>query len=137
MAAKVRVLFVCTENSARSQMAEALMRHFYGKAFEVFSAGTAPTEIDPKALQALAELKLDASGLKPNAVTDFADIPFDYVITLCDKARQECPAIAASREHAHWDFPDPKNLGVDGFKKIAQQIAERIKLFALVKLKKG
>ena len=103
----IRVLFVCTGNSARSQMAEALLRHFGKDRFEVFSAGTNPRgEIHPLARHVLGELGIDMTGQAPKDLSRFADEHFDYVISLCDRARGECGGLRGDHI-AHWSFSDP------------------------------
>ncbi|MFP2769880.1 metalloregulator ArsR/SmtB family transcription factor [Oceanisphaera sp. KMM 10153] len=131
-----RVLFVCTANSARSQMAEALLRHFGGGGFEVFSAGMAPSEVDPRTLQALQDFGLETAGLKSKSVESLADQHFDFVISLCDKAHMECRHWPGSGVVMAWDFPDPKDSGdPKAFARSLQEISERIRLFVLVNSK--
>lgn len=103
----VRVLFVCTGNSARSIMAEALLRHRSGARFDVFSAGTHPKSVNPLALRALAEVGIDASPAGSKSVDEFAGQPFDYVITVCDEAREACPVFPGARRTLHSGFEDP------------------------------
>ena len=103
----LRVLFVCTGNSARSIMAEALLRAYGGGGFEVDSAGTEPRGINPLTLRALAEVGIDASRARSKSVTEFLGRPFDYVITVCDEARQVCPVFPGVHESLHWDTEDP------------------------------
>jgi arsenate reductase len=97
-----RVLFLCTANSARSQMAEALVNHDLGDRFEAFSAGTAPT-----ALAVLAELGIDHPHARSKSLDEFADRTFDFVITLCDSANETCPLFFGGVKRAHIGFPDP------------------------------
>lgn len=131
-----RVLFVCTANSARSQMAEALLRHFAGDRFEVFSAGTEPSEVDPRTLQALQEFGLETAGLRSKSIDSLADRPFDFVISLCDKAHLECRHWPGSGVVMAWDFPDPKDSGdPKAFALTLHEISERIRLFVLVNSK--
>ena len=103
----IRVLFVCTGNSARSVMAEALLRTRGGTAFEVNSAGTEPKGVNPLTVRVLAEAGIDASFARSKSVSEFLDQPFDYVVTVCDQARQACPVFPGGRERLHWDFEDP------------------------------
>jgi len=132
-----RVLFVCTANSARSQMAEALLRHFAGDQFEVFSAGTSPSEVDPRTIAALKGFGLDAEGLESKSIESLADQSFDFVITLCDKAHQECRHWPGSGVVMAWDFPDPKaSNDPKAFTHSLQELSERIRLFVLVNSKK-
>ncbi len=105
-----RILFVCTGNSARSQMAEGLARRLAAPGVEVASAGTHPAGVNPLAVEALGELGIDISVQRSKRIED---VPggFDYVITLCDSAAQECPALPASRARLHWSLPDPVATG--------------------------
>ncbi|MDX1266574.1 MAG: metalloregulator ArsR/SmtB family transcription factor [Oceanisphaera sp.] len=131
-----RVLFVCTANSARSQMAEALLRHFAEDSFEVFSAGTEPTEVDPRTLKALQDFGLETTGLQSKSIESLADQHFDFVISLCDKAHMECRHWPGSGVVMAWDFPDPKNSGdPKAFALTMHEISERIRLFVLVNSK--
>lgn len=133
---KLRVLFLCTANSARSQMAEALLKKHGNDLFEVFSAGTAPEDVDPRTLLALDAFGLPSAGLTSKSVTDLQDQHFDYVISLCDKAHQECKTWPGSGVVMAWDFSDPKTSDQPGaFNKTLQEINERIRLFVLVNSK--
>jgi arsenate reductase len=107
MAYPIRVLFLCTGNSCRSQMAEALLRHFGGKDFEVYSAGTEPKPIHPLTRQVMAEIDHDLSGHRSTDLQDFLGQSFDYVITVCDRARDNCPTLRGDNERIHWGFQDP------------------------------
>src|SRR5579872_869678 len=91
MGSKKRVLILCTGNSARSQMAEGLLRHDAGDRFEAFSAGTNPSSIRPEAIAAMLELGIDISGHRSKSVDEFAGQRFDYVLTVCDNAKESCP----------------------------------------------
>jgi arsenate reductase (thioredoxin) len=134
----IRVLFVCTGNSARSVMAEALLRHHGGDRFEVFSAGTEPKGINPLTLRILAEAGIDASFARSKSVTEFLGQSFDYVVTVCDQARQSCPVFPGVHESLHWGYEDPaaaegtddERMGV--FRKVFIQMAERVKQFAVL-----
>jgi arsenate reductase len=106
----IRVLFVCTHNSARSQMAEALLRHLGGGRFEVHSAGTEPSRVSPFAVRAMAKLNLDISGARSKHVAAFVGRDWDYVITVCDDARERCPVFPGDVERIHWSFPDPSAI---------------------------
>lgn len=131
-----RVLFVCTANSARSQMAEALLRHFAGDSFEVFSAGTEPGAVDVRTLQALQDFGLDTTGLVSKSVESLADQHFDFVISVCDKAHRECRHWPGSGVVMAWDFPDPKTSShPKAFALTLQELSERIRLFVLVNRK--
>jgi len=105
--APIRVLFVCTGNSARSVFAEALLRHHGGTAFEVHSAGTEPKGINPLTLRTLEAAGIDASSARSKSVTEFLGQRFDYVITVCDQARQSCPVFPGVHETLHWGYEDP------------------------------
>jgi arsenate reductase (thioredoxin) len=102
-----RVLILCTGNSARSQMAEGLLRHDAGDRFQVTSAGTNPTEVRPEAIAAMREIGIDISGQRSKSVEDFAGQAFDYVITVCDNAKESCPVFPATTKRIHWSIEDP------------------------------
>ncbi|MGE5114206.1 MAG: arsenate reductase ArsC [Acidobacteriaceae bacterium] len=104
---KKRVLILCTGNSARSQMAEGLLRHIAGDRFEVFSAGTRPTGLNPLSVEALREVGIDISDHRSKSVDEFAGQQFDYVITVCDNARELCPVFPGTGQRIHQNFPDP------------------------------
>jgi arsenate reductase (thioredoxin) len=104
---KRRVLFVCTHNSARSQMAEALLRTLGGERFEAFSAGTEATHVRPQAVRAMAELGIDISSQQSKTLDGYLEQPFDAVITVCDNANETCPVFFGARHRLHWSFPDP------------------------------
>jgi arsenate reductase (thioredoxin) len=101
------VLFLCTHNSARSQMAEGLLRHFGGDHFEVFSAGTEAMHVRPLAIRAMAELDIDISQQQSKTFERYVTEQFDKVITVCDQANEACPVFLGARERLHWSFPDP------------------------------
>ena len=107
MADKQRVLFLCTHNSARSQMAEGLLRHLGGDRFEAFSAGTEATCVRPLAVRTMRELGIDISSQESKALDRYVDQAFDKVITVCDQANEACPIFFGARELLHWSFPDP------------------------------
>lgn len=104
---KQRILFICTHNSARSQMAEGLLRHLAGDRFEVFSAGTQATSVRPLAIRAMNELGIDISEQQSKTLDRYLNEPFDAVITVCDTAAEACPIFPASGQHLHWSFEDP------------------------------
>lgn len=134
----IRVLFVCTGNSARSVMAEALLRRHGGDRFEVFSAGMEPKGINPLTLRVLAEAGIDASFARSKSVTEFLGQPFDYVVTVCDQARQTCPVFPGVHASLHWGYEDPAAAeGTDEarlavFRKVFIQMSERVLQFATV-----
>nr|QOU99534.1 Arsenate reductase [Pseudomonas syringae pv. actinidiae] len=133
MSLPIRVLFVCVANSARSQLAEALLRHTDPR-FEAFSGGSEPSIVDSRTIEALKDAGIDASGLRSKSIDEFRDDRFDYVITLCDKAASECYAIPSTGEIIAWDFPDPvTSENPAAFRHTLEDIHERIKLFVLVK----
>ena len=107
MTAPIRVLFLCTHNSARSQIAEAMLRHMGGDDFAAFSAGTEVTRVHPLALAALAERGIDIRGLSSKHLGDFVGQHVDVVITVCDRANDACPVFPGDTERIHWSFPDP------------------------------
>jgi len=104
---KQRVLFICTHNSARSQMAEGLLRHLGDDRFEVFSAGTEATFVRPMAIQAMAELGIDISHQQSKTLDRYLGEPFDDVITVCDTAAEVCPVFPGATRRRHWSFEDP------------------------------
>jgi arsenate reductase len=106
----VRVLFLCTGNSARSQMAEAILEQVGGPRFQVASAGTEPKGVNPLTLQILRDAGIDWSVATSKSVTQFRDQPFDYVITVCDRARQACPVFPGADQSLHWDLEDPAEV---------------------------
>ena len=128
-----RVLFLCTHNSARSQMAEGFLRALAGDRFEVASAGTEATRVHPLALRAAAEVGIDLSGHTSKTLDRFLDEPWDYVITVCASAEARCPAFPGRTRRLHWNFDDPstapgtieERLAV--FRATRDQIRERIR----------
>ncbi len=129
---KKSVLILCTGNSARSQMAEGLFRHLGGDRFEVFSAGTRPSNLRPEAIIAMREIGIDISQHRSKSVDEFVGRPFDYIITVCDNAKETCPVFPGSGKRLHWPFEDPppiesgeeKSLPV--FRKVRDQMREHI-----------
>ena len=103
----MRVLILCTGNSARSQMAEGLLRHDAGNRFEVSSAGTKPTRVRAEAIAAMREVAIDISGQRSKSVEEFTGQSFDYVITVCDNAKETCPVFPATTKRIHWSIEDP------------------------------
>jgi arsenate reductase len=106
-----RVLFLCTHNSARSQMAEGLLRHLGGGRFEVHSAGTEATRVRPLAVRAMAELGIDISGHESKTLDRYLNQPWDDVVTVCDDANEACPFFPGGKRRRHWSFPDPSRAG--------------------------
>ncbi len=128
-----RVLFLCTHNSARSQMAEGLLRMIGGDEFEAFSAGTEPSKVRPLAIKAMAELGVDISHQWSKHLREYLHQPFDYVITVCDDAREACPYFPGGLHHLHWSFPDPSQATgdeaaqLDVYRQVRDAIAARIR----------
>ena len=137
------VLFVCTHNASRSQMAEGFLRHLGGDAFEASSAGTEPGELHPLAVEVMAEQGIDISGQQAKSVDDFVQQEFDYVITVCDDARESCPFFPNARHRVHWSFPDPsKATGSRAerlafFREVREGIRARIEEFIAAVPPKG
>lgn len=104
---KTKVLFVCTQNSARSQMAEGLLRNMYGNIYDVYSAGTNPYQVNPYAVKVMEELGISMSSHRSKSVAEFKNDQFDYVITVCDSARENCPYFAGGKKYLHHSFSDP------------------------------
>lgn len=128
-----RVLFLCTGNSARSQLAEAIFRHLTGDNFIVQSAGTQPSEIDPRVFTVLEEKSIDANQLTNTRLDEVKDVHFDYVITLCDKANQECALFSDTNALLHWDLVDPKPIkGKQVFIDTFNDLKDRIALFVML-----
>jgi ArsR family transcriptional regulator, arsenate/arsenite/antimonite-responsive transcriptional repressor / arsenate reductase (thioredoxin) len=131
-----RVLFLCTGNSARSQMAEALLRHIGKGRFAAFSAGTSPRpQVHPDAIQTLTHHDIPSEGLVPKNVATFSGQSFDYVITLCDRAREVCPAFE-SAEMMHWTFHDPAEADAASrrsvFDKIFAGLSQRVRFLIII-----
>jgi len=137
----IRVLFVCTHNSARSQIAEALLRDHGGIDFEVFSAGTEVTQVNPYAVRVLADLGIDWSGARSKSIAEFLDQRFDYVITVCDRARETCPVFPGSENTLHWGLDDPSEVeGSDSerlaaFRRTELEVSTRLRPFTEVALR--
>ncbi|MBL1320716.1 MAG: metalloregulator ArsR/SmtB family transcription factor [Methylophaga sp.] len=135
--AKKKVLFLCSGNSARSQMAEALLRYKAGDMFDVFSAGTVPEKIDDKALSALANFGVPTEDLESKDIQLFEGKEFDFIISLCDKARQEYKTYPISGQHIAWDFADPKSRsGTVPFQATLNELNNRISMFVSIQSKK-
>lgn len=133
--AKKRVLILCTGNSVRSQMAEGLLRHDAGDRFEVFSAGVNPCPIRQESIAVMQELGLDLRGHRSKHLNEFAGQRFDYVLTVCDHAREVCPVFPAATKVVHHSFADPGNYNgpaderLAEFRKIRDQIREYLRGF--------
>jgi arsenate reductase len=127
-----RVLFICTKNSARSQMAEGLVNHDLAGEFQAFSAGTDPSDVHPVAVAVMGELGIDISHHRSKAMDEFANEKFDYVITLCDQANESCPVFFGGTKRLHMGFEDPATAGgreaekLSAFRKVRDQIREKV-----------
>lgn len=130
---KTRVLILCTANSARSQMAEGLLRHLAGERMEVFSAGSKPSVVNPYAIRAMQARGLDIRGHRSKHLNEYLSEPFDYVITVCDNAAETCPVFPGKAERIHWSFPDPAAVEGDDAKILASFIRVRDDLEAAFK----
>ena len=132
---KKRVLVLCTGNSARSQIAEGLLRHEADKRFEVYSAGTQPTQVRSEAVEVMRELGIDISGHRSKLLAEFAGREFEFVITVCNRAREECPVFSGAPERRHWPFEDPATFVQDGeerlraFRSLRDRIHARVMVF--------
>ncbi|MFN2576513.1 MAG: arsenate reductase ArsC [Pyrinomonadaceae bacterium] len=138
MTEKKRVLFLCTGNSARSQMAEGLLRNMGGDRVEVFSAGVALSFVRPQAMIVMKEIGIDISKHRSKSVDEFLDQPLDYVITVCDHANQRCPILPGTAERIHWSIDDPVSFGseatqLDAFRRARDELQTRIAAFLSVK----
>lgn len=130
---KRRVLILCTGNSARSQMAEGLLRHDAGERFAVFSAGVDPTAVKPEAIAVMREVGVDISHHRSKSVAEFTGQEFDYVITVCDNANEQCPVFPGRTQRIHWSFEDPaaakgaaqERLAI--FRRVRDEIREQLK----------
>jgi len=126
---------LCTGNSARSQMAEGLLRHFGGADYEVHSAGTRPSEVNPLAIEAMCEIGIDISSHRSKSVTEFANHKFDSVITVCDSAAEQCPVFPGAPQPIHWSLPDPAAVAgsqeekLMAFRSVRDDLAKRLKDF--------
>lgn len=132
---KQRVLFLCTGNSARSQMAEGLLRALAGDRFEVFSAGTEPSFVRPQAIAVMNELGIDISNHRSKSLSEFLNDKFDYVITVCDHASQRCPVFPGRVKRIHWSIDDPVISGSEeaqfaAFRQARDELQEQIRTFA-------
>lgn len=135
MTEKKRVLILCTGNSARSQMAEGLLRHDGGDRFAAFSAGTKPGSVRPEAVAAMREVGIDISAHRSKSVDEMLGEKFDYVITVCDNARESCPVFPAQTMRLHWSFDDPAVATGDEaarltvFRRVRDEIRARLRQF--------
>ena len=134
---RIRVLILCTGNSARSQMTEGLLRHEFGEAFDVQSAGTLPTSVRDEAIRVMSEIGIDISSHHSKHVDRFIGSDFDYVITVCDNARESCPVFPtrAVRIHHSFEDPPPQDVGSDEarmkiFRRVRDEMQEWVRAFA-------
>jgi arsenate reductase len=129
---KRRVLILCTGNSARSQMAEGLLRHLGGTRVEVFSAGTKPVDVNPLAIEAMREMGVDISAQRSKSVAEFAGQAFATVITVCDNAAEACPVFPGTTQRVHWSLPDPAAVSgaeeekLEAFRKVRDELERQI-----------
>lgn len=132
---KRRVLFLCTGNSARSQMAEGWLRHLAGDRYEVCSAGTQPVGLNLGSVEAMAEVGIDISHHRSKHVAEYATQPIDYVITVCDRAKESCPRWSGATHLLHWSFDDPAAVTESAeqrrqvFRRVRDEIAASIREF--------
>lgn len=135
MGDRKRVLILCTGNSTRSQMAEGLLRHDAGNRFVVESAGTKPSHVRPEAIAVMKELGIDISGHRSKSVDEFADREFDYVLTVCDNAREGCPVFPGQAKRLHRNFKDPaaaegsETARLAVFRRVRDEIREYLRRF--------
>jgi arsenate reductase len=133
--ARSRVLFLCTHNSARSQMAEGMLRAWAGDRFEAFSAGTEATRVRPEAIAVMAELGIDIARQESKAVERFIGQPIDWVVTVCDQAKETCPTLPGARRGLHWSIDDPSQADGDestrlaAFRRARDELAGRVRAF--------
>jgi arsenate reductase len=125
---KKKIIFICTHNSARSQMAEGILRNIYGDKFEVYSAGTEPSRVNPYAIRSMEEIGIDIKGQISKNLDMFSDMDFDYVVTVCYRANETCPVFPRGYRHIHKGFTDPSRFrGKDeeimtGFRTVRDEI---------------
>jgi arsenate reductase len=135
MTDRKRVLILCTGNSARSQMGEGLLRHIAADRFEVASAGVAPTQVRPEAITVMREIGIDISNHRSKSVNEFMGEDFDYVITVCDNANEQCPVFPSNTKRIHWSFEDPAAVQGDEqwrltvFRRVRDEILQQLRLF--------
>lgn len=130
---KKKVLFVCTHNSARSQIAEGLLRALYGEHYEVYSAGTEARGVHPFAIQVMKEIGIDISSQKSKTLDVYSGWTFDYVVTVCDSARENCPYFPGAKKYIHQSFSDPSNLALSQEEQIVKFREVRDKIYQWLK----
>ena len=135
---KRKIIFICTGNACRSQIAEGLLRNLASDKFSVFSAGSHPSQVHPMSVAVMEEVGIDISHHTSDPISDYVDHGIDVVITVCDNAKQACPVFPGNVEHVHWSIEDPFNgwdfdpLDLDNFRKVREDINSRIKDFLQV-----
>ena len=133
--APIRVLFVCTGNSARSQIAEAMLGKLGGEDFAAFSAGTDPKGVNPYSIRVLREVGIDWSKARSKSVEAFLGMPFDHVITVCDRARETCPVFPGAHDTLHWGLDDPAEVDgsdaerLEAFRQTYREVDARVRPF--------
>lgn len=136
MSNRKRVLILCTGNSARSQMAEGLLRHIAGDKFVVESAGTAPSHVRPEAIEVMSENGIDISSHRSKSVDEFTNQEFDYIITVCDDANESCPVFPGNVTRIHWSFDDPSAVKgslderMAAFRRVRDEIYNKLRVFS-------
>jgi arsenate reductase len=120
-----RVLFLCTHNSSRSQMAEGLLRYYGGNRFEAFSAGTSPSRVHPIAVEVMEERGIDLKGHRSKSIDEFLGQGFDFIVTTCDDARDRCPVFPGQAEMLHWGLEDP--VGAGGSREEKREVFRRVR----------
>jgi arsenate reductase len=133
---KPAILVLCTGNSARSQMGEGFFRHYLGDRFDVYSAGTRPTQVRPEAIAVMAEVGIDLSHHRSKSVDEFLAREFACLVTVCDNAKENCPVFPGAARRVHWSFEDPAAVEGDeaarlgAFRRIRDQISARVEEFS-------
>ncbi len=129
---KKKILFICTHNSARSQMAEGILNHLYGDIYEAYSAGTYPLGVNPLTVKVMHEIGIDISHHRSKSVEEFKNMEFDYIITVCDSSKEKCPYFPGGKKYIHKSFKDPSDIGIneeekiEAFRKVRDEIKEWI-----------
>jgi arsenate reductase len=138
-----KVLFICTHNSARSQMAEGVINKLYGESYEAFSAGTNPTTVNPYAINVMREIGIDISKNRSKRIDEFQGVDFDYVITVCDDAKEACPNFSGGENYIHKSFIDPTSFNgsvekkIEVFRQVRDQIIDWIDKTFIINGKKS
>ena len=135
---KRKIIFICTGNACRSQIAEGLLRNLASDKFSVFSAGSHPSQVHPMSVAVMEEVGIDISHHTSDPISDYVDHGIDVVITVCDNAKQACPVFPGNVEHIHWSIEDPFNgwdfdpLDLDNFRKVRKKLIQESKTFAIL-----